>query len=161
MRRMAWLMMLVGCTAFVYRPTESDMVYIHKIQNQPNEFGYLKTQDALYWGRAGSFVAQYSSMKIQTANDFIIETYNPSGSLGGMFDFGWRIIKTPINNDSNKIQISEISSVESPTMRERICAWYILTGELPPNTQMIFKYMTPIKIDSTSAPTIPKSHRKL
>ena len=131
--------LLYNCAPFTYshyKLSETEKTFIYKIQNQSTEFNYPEEQDELYWGRAGSFVAQYSSMKIQTANDFVIETYNPYS----LFDFGWKIVKTPVDKDSNKIQINNITTHDSKSLREKICAWYIRTGELPPDPKIIYQY---------------------
>lgn len=46
----------------------------------PLKFSVEKAASDAAWDRARSFVAKYATMKIQTSNDFLVETFNPSDS---------------------------------------------------------------------------------
>lgn len=70
-------------------PEESN--YMSRVRAQPLVFEVPKAQAADVWGRIQSFVGKYSSMKIQTATDYVIETFDPGA---GAVSFGYKAIRT-------------------------------------------------------------------
>lgn len=58
--------------------TPEQKTYLQEIGKQPLRFDVPKAEALDAWGRAQAFVSQHSGMKIQTATDFVLETYNPT-----------------------------------------------------------------------------------
>ncbi|HEC87932.1 MAG TPA: hypothetical protein ENI52_01290 [Thermoplasmata archaeon] len=104
--------------------------FLNKARKFPLNFNVAKSEEYNTWGRAQSFVAKVSSMKIQIVSDFIIETYNPSH-----YQYGYRIVKTPLN-DSIQISVlcipGEYANTQLASDYAHICAYFIKTGDLPP-----------------------------
>lgn len=59
-----------------------------------------KTQCELYWQKSQAWVATNSAWKIQTANDTIINTYNPAPNAATL---GYQLVKTPLGNERYEI----------------------------------------------------------
>lgn len=59
-----------------------------------------KSQCDLYWQKAQAWVATNSAWKIQTANDTIINTYNPAPNAATL---GYQLVKTPLGNERYEI----------------------------------------------------------
>jgi hypothetical protein len=138
-----WMLIVLFISCASAPPlTEAEQNYLYKIINTPLEWHYAKQNDALYWGRAQSYVGQYSSMKIQIATEFILQTYNPPektrlSDLTKKDEYGYYITKTPLSNDSFSISIRSIPETEDGIRNAKICSWYIKTGELPPDLRLI------------------------
>lgn len=58
------------------------------------------------WGRAQSWVALNSKLKIQTATDYLIETYGPQASEGNINIFAYQIVRTPLGGSRSKITVT-------------------------------------------------------
>jgi len=79
------------------------------------------------WGRAQVFLTKYSTMKIQIATDFVLETYNPTKSGG----YGYEITKTPVPSGyeiSVKCNTSYLSDKEQTQLNAHVCTYFIKTG---------------------------------
>ena len=135
-------LMMLGCPLYVlpsYTKTPDDLAYIEKIKNQPDEIRFAKADEPFYWGRIHSFIGQYSGVKIQVITDYVLQTYNPID----YYDYGWYIIKTPITADSMSIKISCFGKAADSTSKSiyfqnaKICSRYVLTGEMPPNLEIM------------------------
>jgi hypothetical protein len=61
---------IAGCSF----PSHLERAYLRRIGAQSNEFAVPENQFDSVWGRAKWFVAEYSSMKIETMNDTVIRT---------------------------------------------------------------------------------------
>lgn len=135
--------LLTGCAAFAIpkyltNPTPEESLYMEKVRDQPLEFEISESDVKTAWGRAQSFIGQYSSMKIQIATDYVIQTYNPTFD-GLNRSFGYYVTKTPMG-DNAKISIRCLGEPPNtfdgkpfPTveLNAHILAHYIKTGELP------------------------------
>jgi hypothetical protein len=106
--------------------TSSERNYLDKI-SEPHELTiFREDQIKDVWGRAQGWIAMYSSMKIQTATDFVIETYNPIGSWPR---FGYKIIKEPTRGGYHIL----IECFSSKAKRNaQILAYYLRTGDMMP-----------------------------
>lgn len=105
--------------------------YVKKMKNFPLEFIIEKNDEKNAWGRAQSWIGKYSSMKLQTATDYIIQTYNPPE---GELKFGYYITKTPLDKGI-QITVKCICGKSFPYLIERnahILSYYIKTGEIVP-----------------------------
>ncbi|HFV9303977.1 TPA: hypothetical protein ACIAJC_001628 [Citrobacter freundii] len=59
-----------------------------------------KNQCELYWQKSQAWLATNSAWKIQTANDTIINTYNPAPNAATL---GYQLVKNPLGNDRYEI----------------------------------------------------------
>jgi hypothetical protein len=125
--------------------TNADREYLQKIADQSLRFEIPKAEADAAWGRAQTFVAKHSSMKIQTASDFVIQTYNPifepapiPPSLGSV-TYGYNISRNAIGDKfvfdvectrvRHAMKDKEIAATAD--RNARILAHYIITGEMP------------------------------
>ena len=75
-------------------------IYVERAMQIPLTFKVSREKEEEVWGRIQSFIAKYSSMKIQIATDYVIETYNPTeGETSLETRFGYKAIKTPVGNE--------------------------------------------------------------
>jgi len=134
--------LLSGCAAWKLPPitpeeqarldefAREEQTYLAKAMPFPLEFTIPKGEADEAWGRAQSFIGRYSSMKLQIATDFILQTYNPSG-----IDFGYYVTKTPMG-DNVQITVRGLTdswfAVAAANKNAHILAYYIKTGELIP-----------------------------
>lgn len=136
---------LTGCGIGIFaipnyftNPTPDERLYMEKVRAQPLEFEISEIEAKTAWGRAQSFIGQYSSMKLQIVTDYVIQTYNPTFDAYRR-NFGYYVTKTPIGNN---VKISVQCLGEPPKteygepfptieLNAHILAHYIKTGELP------------------------------
>jgi hypothetical protein len=85
----AVVVVCAGCTiknVYLEPPkaaNDEDAAYLERATQTPLTFMVEVSKGDETWSRVNSFIAKYSSMKIQTASDYIIETYNPTeGKFG-------------------------------------------------------------------------------
>jgi hypothetical protein len=122
--------LLCGCALGVpVRP--EDKADLDRAMRTPTTVFLDKDAAADAWGRAQSWVARFSSMKIQTVSDYVIATYNPPSTD---VKFGYQITKTPEGSNSVSISVScatgNIFATGNCTKNSHIAAHYIKTGEL-------------------------------
>src|SRR5690242_18680637 len=65
-----------------------------QVKKIPLVFKLPKSESDDAWGRANLYLANNSTMKIQTASDYLLETYNPT-SVGRI---GFSITRSPIKD---------------------------------------------------------------
>jgi len=117
-------------------------IYIEKAERTPLTFRVPKEKEEEVWGRIQSFIAKYSSMKIQMATDYVIETHNPTKTNASFNPkYGFKAIKTLIGD----MVEFKVECVAGETDLEKagykynqmkadhnahILAYYALTGEM-------------------------------
>jgi len=118
---------LISCSSI----TPEQRTYLDEVKKFPLSFTISKSKNDVLWGRAQSFIAQYSSMKIQIATDFVIQTYNPPGSE---VKYGYSVTKTP-ENDNFRIIVKCFCGnplvINSVRKNAHIFSYYLKTGENP------------------------------
>lgn len=135
-----------GCASNLVMKTEqlseAQKSYLAKAMAQPLEFDSDKSKSDEIWGRATEFVANHSSMKIQIATDFLIETYNPTSTetYGGTeMAYGYKVSRRPIGSKVH-ISVTCVSTFHAMYLKEleatrdrnaHILAYFLVTGELP------------------------------
>jgi hypothetical protein len=111
--------------------TAEERSYLERAEACPLEFTIPADEADAAWGRAQSFIGRFSSMKLQTVTDFVIQTYNPRE---GNVDFGYYVTKTPLG-DQVRITVECIKgnlfSGADAKRNAHILAYYIKTGEEP------------------------------
>ena len=96
----------------------------------PTDFTVDRKDAGDAWGRAQSFVGRFSSMKLQTASDFVIQTYNPGD---GDVAYGYNVTKTPAGDDVQfdvRCGSGNMFAVGEASKNAHILAYYMKTGEL-------------------------------
>ena len=118
---------IAGCAAAM---TPAQQSYMTKVSAAPTTFRIPKNQSDNAWQRAQVFVSKYSSMKIQTSTNNVLQTYNPTGALS----FGYNINRLDMG-DSTEFSISGTTSNpfahDKANNNSHICADYVASGELP------------------------------
>jgi hypothetical protein len=126
------------CFSFLWMGCMQDIVndpkqveYLAKVNAFPLEFEVSKDIATDAWGRAQSFIGRFSSMKLQSATDYMIQTYNPTDN--GV-NYGYNITKTPLK-DTVQITVqcssNNMFAGGDATKNAHILAYYISSGELP------------------------------
>ena len=54
-----------------------EALYLQEVEATPTTFNIPKSEKDAYWTRANSFVIQFSSMKIISVTDRVIQTFKP------------------------------------------------------------------------------------
>ena len=130
-----WFLIIVIFTSCTLTPdptTLEEQAYIDAVMNTPLVFSIPKEREEEVWGRIQSWIGRYSSMKIQSVSDYVIETYNPSS---GEVDFGYSAIKT-IVDDNVEFEVicscGNMFSGKEAKINAHILAYFALTGEVDP-----------------------------
>ncbi|WP_424244242.1 hypothetical protein Dip510_001443 [Elusimicrobium posterum] len=135
---LASILFMAAC-ATTAQLTSEEQVYLDSIQNETNKVVIVKADIADAWGRANSYVAKNSSMKIQTANDHLIDTYNPTNDNSAYsITYGYRVTKTPVDGGyeveitclRNASGYGGLAKNQCPR-NEKIFSNYLRTGKLP------------------------------
>lgn len=103
--------------------------YLARVMATPLTFTVPKDKSDEVWGRINNFIAKYSTMKIQTASDYIIETYNPTDNINAWGYMANRMVK------GDEVEISVTCTYawghkKTGTRNAQILALYAATGEL-------------------------------
>ncbi|MFC1595651.1 hypothetical protein ACFL3X_01930 [Gemmatimonadota bacterium] len=120
-----------GATTSMMRLTTEETTYLAKVNAHPLEFTIPKSEDADAWGRAQSFIGRFSSMKLQTVTDYVIQTFNPSESD---VSYGYYVTKTPLGDEIQytiQCNCGNMFGGADANQNGRILAYYISSGELP------------------------------
>ncbi|MFI5201253.1 MAG: hypothetical protein ACHQNE_02570 [Candidatus Kapaibacterium sp.] len=131
---MALTALIAGC-APQQQLTKDQQAYLNRAMAHPIAFKLAKSDAEDAWGRANLYLAQNSSMKMQTASDLLLDTFNPT-AIG---QFGYSITRASIK-DSVFFNVQcngfhgENSWLSPPEKDENknshILALYIATGEI-------------------------------
>lgn len=115
-------------------------IYVTKAKQTPLTFKVPKEKEEEVWGRIQSFIAKYSSMKIQIATDYVVETYTPLEVKMGDpkwpgANFGYEAVKTPMG-DEVEFEVKCVTGDPSgycelmAGYNAHYLAHYALTGEI-------------------------------
>lgn len=133
MRRIAALgpLVFLGTSCVTLSPEQK--AYVDTVMRQPTTFRVSKAQAEETWGRGQSFIGQHSSMKIQVATDYVLQTYNPSDQSYGI-DYGYYLTRTPAGEDVGfnvRCLTNNMFAGGDANRNAHILAHYMVTGELP------------------------------
>ena len=109
-------------------------IYVQKALKTPLKFEVPKDKAEDTWGRIQVFISKFSSMKIQTATDYIIETFNPTKREFGA-KYGYKATKTPLG-DKVEFEVSCFPGEDTKLYNffadgnAHFLALFALTGEL-------------------------------
>lgn len=90
--------LMAGCPSLQTRPaaTPEQLSWLASVNQEPLEFDVTKEKAAELWGKAQVWITQYSSMKIQIATDYVLQTFNPpSGQHEYTPKYGYTVTKAP------------------------------------------------------------------
>lgn len=130
------IMLCVGCAQYMDRPPTAigdEAIYLEKAMATPLTFSVAKEKAEEAWSRINGFIGQYSSMKIQTASQYIIQTYNPSDTI----HYGY-LANRAQKGDEYEFLVFCFSGggfggvKKIPNQNAHILAHYALTGEIIP-----------------------------
>jgi hypothetical protein len=135
------LFFVVACFAACYKTvtsvqlTPEQRYYVDRAMKQPLEFSLPKEQSEEAWARIQSFISQYASMKIQTATDYILETYNPHSEM--VPAYAYQANRTPAGDQVNFIVKCFTDAALGVGKREcernaHLLAHYAVSSELKP-----------------------------
>jgi len=102
----------------------------------PLRFAIPNNEAEIAWGRAQSFVGRFSSMKLQVATDYVIQTYNPESA----WEFGYAATRTPgIGHALCDVdcQTGGTLGADEAEQNAHIFAYYVKTGLIPPDISLI------------------------
>ncbi len=80
---------------------------------QPNPNPSFQVDDSSIkdvWGRGQSWIALHSKLKIQTATDYLIETYGTQASNYDVDTFAYRVVRSPLGSGRSQIDISCVAA---------------------------------------------------
>jgi hypothetical protein len=106
--------------------------YLGMVKLQPTTFSINKNKAEMGWGRAQGFIGKYSSMKLEIATNYILQTFNPAQSH---VDFGYYVTRTPSDStDEFSIECvyGNMFTQSDATLNAKIMAYYIATGVIKP-----------------------------
>jgi hypothetical protein len=123
-----------GCMFFGggLKLSSDDQTYIKNAYDTPLELTVPKTESDICWARAKEWIDKYSSKKIQTANDFMIQTYNPGGQE---YAFGYYVTrKTVADTVQIMVQciVGNLYAKKDQDNNAHLLAHYIKTGQVVP-----------------------------
>ena len=127
-------MVMTGCaTTRTYTPEET--AYMEKAAACPLSFPISKDKAEEAWSRVHTFIAQFSSMKIQTATDYTITTYTPTQRGTIEIYYGYSATRT-LMGDEVKISVQCFSNNPyaqgQMSHNAHLFAYYVKTGEVMP-----------------------------
>lgn len=126
-------------TFIIFPETQIEKDYIEKVWATPLEFRVPNNKEEIIWGRIQSFIGKYSSVKIQVATDYVVQTYNADYG-----QFGYYVTRTPdisetsfsirciTNPKPEKLWSGEYDYSQQAELNAHILAHYALTNELMP-----------------------------
>jgi hypothetical protein len=132
------ILFIIGCQRPQPEWSRLEHNYIVKAEAQPSTFTIPKSSSNDAWGRAQSFIAQYSDTKIVTATDYVLET----GLTSDLTQCTYKARRTPLGDSVTFtlecIQSSPIVQVERDR-NEHVWAYYVVTGEQPPSNRIVMR----------------------
>lgn len=127
------IMLLTSCINNVKAPQSlEEQNYLAKVESSPLRFTIPKSELPDAWGRAQSFIAQYSDMKIQILSNNVIQTYNPRDDS---INYGYEVTNAPMgNNVIVTVNCSNpfFGNAKRAKLNAHALAYYMKTGELNP-----------------------------
>ncbi|MDP8227154.1 MAG: hypothetical protein P9L89_05900 [Candidatus Celaenobacter polaris] len=123
----------IGCARVQLTP--EDKAFCAKAAACPLELIISKDKAEEAWSRAHTWIAKYSSMKIQTVTDYILQTYNPVDRAFPII-YAYSLTKTLMGSEV-QITIECFSNNRFATRQTshnaHLLAYYIKTGENHPH----------------------------
>lgn len=93
------VLIVSGCVAAIKPTREERELAVKELICESKE------QCALYWQRAQIWIARNSAWKIQTATDYVINTYTPTNRSSG---WGFQVTREPIEDGKELIYLTPL-----------------------------------------------------
>lgn len=111
----------------------AEQSYIVQINRAPLQFTVSGDKVTEAWSRATGFIANYSSLRIATQSETVIQTFTPVRGMTGI-NYGYSVSRIK-SGDSWTFNVNCVCNNMfmggSATRNAKILARYITTGELP------------------------------
>jgi hypothetical protein len=117
--------------------TPQEISYIDRAMQSPLEFNVSEANIKNVWGRAQSFIGQYSELKLQIVTDYVIQTYSPKEHE---IEYGYSIVKKPTQDGYQVVVECSCGNpycTKEVLQNAHIVAYYIKTGIEPPTPSRI------------------------
>jgi hypothetical protein len=116
--------------------TQEESNYLERVRSVSIPFVMSKADAIDGWGRAISWIGLYSSMKLQTTNEYAIQTFNPMGGNIFVPVYGYYITKAP-SGDNVTITVECLThpagiAEDNAWLNSQILAHYMQSGEIVP-----------------------------
>lgn len=130
---------IIGCATGPAATSPAEVAYLDGIMKEAVEFDIPKEQGDDAMGRAQVFIAKYGSMKIQTATNNVVDTYNvPQSNVLMPQSYGYKVLRANIGDKAhitiecfNGLEDAIISSAHAmPARNARFLARYMHTGAI-------------------------------
>jgi len=116
--------------------TPEEEAYLENVWATPLDFLVPNEKAETVWARIQGFIGKYSTMKIQIATDYVVQTYNAEYE-----EFGYTATKTPDVTHTkfsvrcqtvltNSFSLTDYS--KQTELHGHILAYYAITGEVIP-----------------------------
>lgn len=126
-------------TYLITPETPDEKNYLKNVLATPLEFSVKNEEAEIIWGRIQSFIGKYSSVKIQIATAYVIQTYNTEYEEFGYYvtkttglsatTFSIRCITEPTPED---LWTGGYDYSKQAELNGHILAYYALTNEVMP-----------------------------
>lgn len=110
--------------------TQEDQVFLNAVNSMDTTFTVPEKESEATWGRIQSFIAEFSSMKIQTTSDNIIETSKPDG-----YNYGYKAARTPLDEEVEftvSCTCGNQFGSKNAAQNAKCLAYFAKTGEINP-----------------------------
>jgi len=128
------VVLILGCGLGTLPPPEAsnaeEQAYFMKVSQTPLTLTLPNSEADDAWGRAQSFIGKYSSMKLQVAMDYVLQTYNPTTA-----NYGYYVTRTPMGDETEfdvRCLYEGFMGAQRQEINARVLAYYMQTGELNP-----------------------------
>lgn len=127
---------LTGCATVPMPTSPEETAFLAEVVKESPDFDVDNARADEAWSRAQAFVAQRASMKIQTATDYVLETYTPQPDAFNP-GYGYRVTRAK-TGDKTKFTVLCFNGnvytpgqlAQLPARNTAMLARYIRTGEL-------------------------------
>ncbi len=130
--QVSWIALALVVVASACASAPPDQAgYLREMRSAPTTFRIARALDQTAWKRARSFVTRFSSMKVKSTTDSVLQTYHPPSNETR---FGYIVTRRPVRGGVTfTVECLRRDRWEKKTCRENagIAAAYIRTGELP------------------------------
>jgi hypothetical protein len=103
-----------------------EMSYLERVMKTPLVFTVRNEKAEIVWGRIQSYIGKYSPLKIQVAEDYVVQTYD------SWVYVSYRATRTPGETETEFSIKRWSKSFDATDRNAHILAYYALTGELMP-----------------------------
>ena len=110
--------------------TQEDQAFLNAVNSMDTTFTVPKEESEATWGRIQSFIAEFSSMEIQTTSDLVIKTHKPDG-----YNYGYSASRTPLDEEVEFTVSCECGNMfgnKNAAQNAKCLAYFAKTGEINP-----------------------------